>query len=327
MKARWVVPAPDPDPDLLLRELEPTARRLLERHLAVAEEWMPHEYVPWGRGRDFAGLGGEPWAPGQSGLTPEAQAALQLNLLTEDNLPSYHRDLATVLGRDSAWGAWVGRWTAEEARHASSIRDYLVVSRAVDPDRLERLRLRTVETGFDIGAKPLLHVWAYLAMQELATRVAHRNTGQHTGDPVADRLLARIAMDENLHMVFYRGLVDAALELAPDQVVRAIADEVAGFTMPGAVVPGYGRLAARIALAGIYDLRLHHDEVVLPLVRHWRVFELTGLTARGEAAREELAATLAGLDDRARRFVARREESRTRAARRDSSPSASQLPT
>jgi acyl-[acyl-carrier-protein] desaturase len=296
MKARWVVPAPDPDS--LLRELEPTARRLLERHLAVAEEWMPHEYVPWGRGRDFAGLGGEPWAPGQSGLTPEAQAALQLNLLTEDNLPSYHRDLATVLGRDSAWGAWVGRWTAEEARHASSIRDYLVVSRAVDPDRLERMRLRTVETGFDIGGKPLLHVWAYLAMQELATRVAHRNTGQHTGDPVADRLLARIAMDEN-----------------------------PGFAMPGAVVPGYGRLAARIALAGIYDLQLHHDEVVLPLVRHWRVFELTGLTAGGEAAREELAGTLAGLDERARRFVARREESRTRTARPGSPPGTSQLGT
>ena len=40
-----------------------------------------------------------------------------VNLLTEDNLPSYHREIATRFGRDGAWGTWVGRWTAEENRH------------------------------------------------------------------------------------------------------------------------------------------------------------------------------------------------------------------
>ena len=42
----------------LLRELEPAAEAALERHLRLAKEWMPHEYVPWGRGRDFTD---EPW--------------------------------------------------------------------------------------------------------------------------------------------------------------------------------------------------------------------------------------------------------------------------
>ena len=42
-----------------------------------------------------------------------------VNLLTEDNLPSYHREIATFFGRDGAWGAWVGRWTAERAGTAS----------------------------------------------------------------------------------------------------------------------------------------------------------------------------------------------------------------
>jgi acyl-[acyl-carrier-protein] desaturase len=31
----------------LLRELEPVVEENLERHLKVAKEWMPHEYVPW----------------------------------------------------------------------------------------------------------------------------------------------------------------------------------------------------------------------------------------------------------------------------------------
>ena len=37
----------------LLRELEPVAEQLLDRHLAMAKEWLPHEYVPWSLGRDF----------------------------------------------------------------------------------------------------------------------------------------------------------------------------------------------------------------------------------------------------------------------------------
>ena len=37
----------------ILMELEPEAARLLNRHLEVAEEWFPHEYIPYRLGRDF----------------------------------------------------------------------------------------------------------------------------------------------------------------------------------------------------------------------------------------------------------------------------------
>src|SRR5919205_2493286 len=92
----------------LLRELEPVVEENLNRHLSTAKEWFPHEYVPWSEGRDFDGvLGGEAWDPEQSGLSETARTALVVNLLTEDNLPSYHREISTVLGRDGAWGTWV----------------------------------------------------------------------------------------------------------------------------------------------------------------------------------------------------------------------------
>ena len=115
-------------------------------------------------------------------------------------------------------------------------------------------------------------------------------------------------MDENLHMIFYRNLVQAALEIAPSQTLRAIADEVVGFVMPGSVVPGFTRKAVQIARAGIYDLRIHHDNVVMPLLRHWRVFEAAGLDAEGEQARQDLAVALEALNARATRFVERRAE-------------------
>jgi acyl-[acyl-carrier-protein] desaturase len=172
---------------------------------------------------------------------------------------------------------------------------------------LERARMRTMQTGYDNGDKSLLHVFAYVSFQELATRISHRNTGKYTQEPVADRLLARVAADENLHMIFYRNLVTAALQVAPDDTMRAIADEVIGFRMPGAVISGFLRKAALIAKAGIYDLRIHHDDVIWPLLRHWGVFHLDNLGPRGEIARTELAEFLSQLRAKASRFEQRRD--------------------
>jgi acyl-[acyl-carrier-protein] desaturase len=109
-------------------------------------------------------------------------------------------------------------------------------------------------------------------------------------------------------MIFYRNLVQAALDIAPSQTLQAITDEVTGFVMPGSVIPGFARKAVQIAQAGIYDLRIHHDDVIMPLVRHWRIFEIEGLDAKGEQARQDLAAALEELDARATRFVERRAE-------------------
>jgi acyl-[acyl-carrier-protein] desaturase len=282
----------------------------------VAQDWMPHEYVPWSLGRDFAELGGEPWSVEQSALSPIARTALEVNLLTEDNLPSYHREVERAFGRDSAWGEWVNRWTAEEGRHAFCIRDYLLVTRGVDPDELERARMETMETGYDSGDKALLNVCAYVSFQELATRVSHRNTGRFTEDPIAEKLLSRVAKDENLHMIFYRNIVAAALEIAPGQTMRAITDEVIDFKMPGSIIPGFNRKAVQMAKAGIYDLRIHHDDIVMPLLRQWGVFDLDHLDAEGEKAREELATAVAALDEQASRFVEQREAAAAKRAAR-----------
>ena len=37
----------------LLLELEPEAGRLYERHAKVAQEWFPHDFIPYRLGRDF----------------------------------------------------------------------------------------------------------------------------------------------------------------------------------------------------------------------------------------------------------------------------------
>jgi acyl-[acyl-carrier-protein] desaturase len=193
------------------------------------------------------------------------------------------------------------------------MRDYLVVKRSVDPVELERFRMTHMSQGYAADRPDsMLHTLAYVSFQELATRVSHRNTGRYTDDPMAERLLARIAADENLHMIFYRNLMQAALELAPDQAMQAILDVVAGFKMPGSDIPGFQRKAVEMAVAGIYDLRSHRDEVVAPVLRFWKVDELEGLSAEGEQARTELANFMDGLDKQAARFEDKRDTLKAR---------------
>ncbi len=292
----------------LLTELEPVVEQELERHLKAAKEWFPHEYVPWSEGRNYDGVfEGEPWTQEQSKMNPTARTALIVNLLTEDNLPSYHREISDTFGRDGAWGTWVDRWTAEEGRHGMVMRDYLLVTRAVDPVQLERERMTHMGMGFDQDHDEMLRSLAYVSFQELATRISHRNTGRYTEDPYCEQMLARIAQDENLHMVFYRNLLAAALEIAPDQTVKAVRDVVATFQMPGHTIQDFGRRSVQIAMAGIYDLRIHRDEVLAPVLKTWKVWDREGLGAEGEQARDELATLLEDLDSAASRFEDKRD--------------------
>src|SRR3712207_5211156 len=98
--------------------------------------------------------------------------------------------------------------------------------------------------------------------------------------------------------------------------MRAITDEVKSFQMPGSIIPGFSRKAVQIAKAGIYDLRIHHDDIVTPLLRQWGVFELEGLDADGEQARDDLAAAVSALDVQATRFVEQREAAAAKRAER-----------
>jgi acyl-[acyl-carrier protein] desaturase len=295
-------------PTDMLHELQPSVGSLLDRHLDAAQEWFPHEFVPWEQGRSFEG---EPWNPADSRLSEVARTAMELNLLTEDNLPYYHLAIWDTFGGAGPWGEWVRRWTAEEGRHSIAMRDYLTVTRGVDPVELERARMDHVSRGYyPAGDFTPLDGLAYVTLQELATRISHRNTGAITKDPAAEKLMARIATDENLHYVFYRDLTARALEIDPSTTVCALARQVLGFTMPGLELPGFREKAIRIAKAGIYDLRIHHDQVLVPvLLKQWRLDEITGLNDEAERARDDIARFLDRLDDAAARYEQKRAES------------------
>ncbi|MVU81801.1 acyl-ACP desaturase [Nocardia sp. ET3-3] len=272
----------------LLESLEGEVEANLTRHIAAAPEWQPHDYVPWDDGRNFAFLGGTDWDPAQSELSEVTKTALTVSVLIADNLPAYHRELGKYL-RTGQWWRWVGRWTAEENRHEILIRNYLMVTRAVDPIALERMRMAHMTAGFRRPPMHLLDVLAAAAFEEAAAAVRHRSTARLADNVIVATIADRLAADDELQTVFFANLIAAALDLAPDQTVRAIADRIADFHVP-TVELADGRTSDEVlAEAGIYDPAREPELVFTPLLERWNIFTRTDFGEAGEAARAELA--------------------------------------
>ncbi len=288
----------------LLAELEPVAERLLNRHLETAEDWYPHEIVPWHRAQQ---LQSEGFVYGEEALPQGVRSALLVNLLTEDNLPWYTRTISRMFGGDSAWGAWAQRWTAEEGRHAIAMRDYITVSGLVDPKVLEDGRMAQVSAAIVPEPQTAADGMCYVAIQELATRLSHRNTGTMLNDPAGYDVMMRLSADENRHHLFYRDLVSKFIELDPSTAVQALTRQVTSLSMPGVGIPGFVEHAKQIAKIGIYDFAIHHEKIIVPLVfRHWAIDKISGLNSAAEQAREELMKNIERIGRVARRQIERR---------------------
>jgi len=292
----------DVDEDLL-HELEGEVERLLERHYSSTKMWHPHTLVPWSRGEDF-----EPdyeWSPEEANVPEEVRSALFVNLLTEDNLPYYFRDIERMFGGDGPWGEWTRRWTAEEARHAAVIRDYLTVTRAIDPVELEEGRMVQMCGGQVPQPPTAIDGLVYVTLQELATRISHRNTGALLEDRAGYDIMRRVAIDENHHFLFYRDAAAAAMEINPSDAVQAMERQIIGFAMPGEGIPAFSAHSRVIASAGIYNLAVHHDQILEPVVlKFWGLADLTGLSPEAEQARERVIAYI----EKSARVAARLKE-------------------
>ncbi len=140
--------AQKPVADALTLELEPVVLEQLRRHLDTEDAWFAHDYVPFDQGENFAFLGGRDWDASDVTLPKKVTDALEILLITKDNLAGYHRELVEHFILEDKWGRWLGRWTAEEHLHAIALRNYLVVTREVDPVANEDVRVAHVMKGY-----------------------------------------------------------------------------------------------------------------------------------------------------------------------------------
>jgi len=119
-------------------------------------------------------------------------------------------------------------------------------------------------------------------------------------------------------MVFYRNLLKAAFELAPDLTMQAVRDVLVNFRMPGHGMPGFERFAAQMAIGEVYNLRIHHDDVIQPVLRFLKVMDIDGLGPEGQQAQEEIGLYMGGLDSEAAKFDVKLAARKARMAARAS---------
>jgi acyl-[acyl-carrier-protein] desaturase len=286
----------------LLEAVEPTVARLLAEHQERRNHWYYHDLIPWEKGRNFRD---EPWDESQCTINERARTSLVLNLLTEDNLPYYHSALERHLPESSIWREWNGIWTAEEGQHAIAIRSYLLTTRNCDPYELEDDRMATMKAGYQPDWRHPAELLAYTSAQELATRVSHRNAGKITDDEACFELMRNIAADENHHFMFYKGVMAAMIKEAPAVSLEGIYRTLINFQMPGVGIPGFLRRSIDIAKAGVYNLRIHHDRVLMPLLEQWGIANLEGLTTKAAELQQRLMELPELVMQKAERFEAR----------------------
>ena len=241
-----------PVANALIVELEPVVQQELRRHIDSEDVWYAHDYVPFEQGENFAFLGGNDWDPSQVTLPKTITDALEILLITKDNLAGYHRELVFSFILEGKFGRWLGRWTAEEHLHAIALRNYLVVTREIDPAANEDVRVEHVMKGYRADTYSQVERLVFMAFFEREHAVFCRNLEAQITEPTLKELVGRIARDEERHEEFFANLVSHLLSYSREETIAAIAARAADLDVVGGDIDAYADKVQKMADAGIF---------------------------------------------------------------------------
>ncbi|HLR98822.1 acyl-ACP desaturase [Mycolicibacillus parakoreensis] len=244
--------AQKPVPNALTLELDPIVEQNYDRHLNTEDIWFAHDYVPFEQGENFAFLGGRDWDASQASLPRTITDACEILLLLKDSVAGYHRELVEHFILEDNWATWIGRWTAEEHLHAIALREYLVVTREIDPTANEQARVAHVMKGYRGDRLSQIETLVFMAFFEREHAVFCRNLQSHIEEPVLNGLIDRIAKDEERHEEFFANLVAHCLQTHREETVAAIAAQAAALDVLGADIDPFQDKVAAMAEANIF---------------------------------------------------------------------------
>lgn len=236
-----------------MAELEPAVEKYYKQHVDTSQTWYAHDFVPFERGENFAFMGGRDWDPSDSTLPSDIGDALEILLIAKDALPGYHREFVEHFVLQDWWGIWIGRWTAEENLHPIVLREYLVVTRGVDPVANEAVRVEHMMKGYRAQDFTKIETLVFMALWERMHAVYCRRLAAKIEDPTLRDLVSTIARDEERHCEFFDHLVRECARIELDETVSTAAARAAELSVLGADIDSYQDKVRNVAAAGIFD--------------------------------------------------------------------------
>jgi acyl-[acyl-carrier-protein] desaturase len=181
-------------------------------------------------------------------------------------------------------------WTAEEDRHGSVLRDYVRDTRLFKLGELEKIQYHYLESGFTPSWDGDCYaVFVYTTIQEKATQIAHRNTGNQVAhyEPALKRILSKVAGDEARHHNFYREVLSGILQADPKGALKAMLPLFPGIDMPGVAMSSYKLMADVEYRSGIYG-PFEYKRIIEELIQFLGLSKLSGLDGEAEQIRDKL---------------------------------------
>ena len=154
--------------------------------------------------------------------------------------------------------------------HAVALRNYLVVTRQIDPSANEDVRVEHVMKGYRADTISQVETLVFMTFLEREHAVFCRNLAARISEPLLRDLVSRIATDEERHEEFFGNLVAHCLEYTRDETVAAIANRAAALEAVGADIDAYEDKVREVADAGIFDDAALHA-VIAERVALWGV--------------------------------------------------------
>lgn len=281
--------------DELINALEKALPEIAEEHQQGAVTWEPHAWVPWSKGRNFQFLGGEDFEPDQATLPAAPAAALLALLLTKDNLPSYHRILAIHFPAFTDWRQLIGVWTAEDNRHSIALRDYLVVTRAMDPVDAENRRRIHVVAGWKQNPEAVAQIGP---MDTMALMAVHENQcmhfvselKRHVDDEVLITILDKIQTDDAVQAATFQAFLMAGMVADQETTVLAVDKALAEIEHIGSDVADFDE---QRALFADYEDEQSDAAIAKKLAEELKLDSVQELSETAEAARQRILALAA----------------------------------
>ena len=119
----------------------------------------------------------------------------------------------------------------------------------------------------------------------------------------------------NVRRILDPDVSEAGFDVAPDQAMKSLHKILRNFQMPGYQVPEFRRKAVFIAMGGVYDPRIHLDEVVMPVLKKWRIFEREDFSGEAAAMRDDLGVLIKELEASCDKFEVSKRRQLEREAR------------